>query len=66
VPSVSGADLAGIDLGVAKKFAVRAAADAAGISAAQVTSLVREVGDLGQAVEQLPIPPAAGAGSQAG
>ena len=58
-------ELAGIDLGVAEKLAVRAVAGAAGIGAAQVTAVVWEAGDLGQAAEQLLIPPAAGAGSQA-
>jgi DNA ligase 1 len=58
-------ELAGIDLGVAEKLAVRAVVGAAGIGAAQVTAVVREAGDLGQAAEQLLIPPAAGAGSQA-
>ena len=46
-------EFAGIDLGVAEKLAVRAVAAVAGTDAAQVAALVRETGDLGQAVEQL-------------
>jgi len=46
-------EFAGVDLGMAEKLAVRAVATAAGTDAAQVTALVRETGDLGQAAEQL-------------
>ena len=52
-------EFAGIDLGVAEKLAVRAVAAVAGTDAAQVAVLVRETGDLGQAVERL-LPPSAG------
>ena len=58
-------EFAGIDLGVAEKLAVRAVAAVAGTDAAQVAVLVREIGDLGQAVEQLLTPSAAGAGGAA-
>ena len=56
-------EFAGVDLGMAEKLAVRAVATAAGTDAAQVTALVRETGDLGQAAEGLlaqPVPEAAG------
>jgi DNA ligase 1 len=53
-------EFAGIDLGLAEKLAVRALAAATGTEVAQVTVLVREVGDLGQAAERLLT---AGAGS---
>jgi DNA ligase-1 len=64
-------EFAGVDLGLAEKLAIRSVAAVAGRDAAQIASLVREVGDLGQAAEQLlaaPVAgaaPAAGAGSQA-
>src|SRR5580700_6344760 len=56
-------EFAGVDLGMAEKLAVRAVATAAGTDAAQVTALVRETGDLGQAAERLlaqPVPEAGG------
>ncbi|HEX3715910.1 MAG TPA: ATP-dependent DNA ligase [Trebonia sp.] len=56
-------EFAGIDLGLAEKLAVRALAAAAGTDAAEVTALVRETGDLGQAAERLLAPSAAGAGA---
>jgi DNA ligase 1 len=46
-------EFAGIDLGLAEKMAIRALAAATGREAAQVAARVREVGDLGQAAEQL-------------
>jgi DNA ligase 1 len=46
-------EFAGVDLGLAEKMAVRAVAAAAGTDAPQVAALVRELGDLGQAAEQL-------------
>ena len=58
-------EFAGVDLGLAEKLAVRAVATAAGTDAAQVTALVRETGDLGQAAERLLALPGAGAGGQA-
>jgi DNA ligase 1 len=51
---------AGVDLGLAEKLAVRAVAAAVGTDAMQVAALVREVGDLGQAAEQLLAATAAG------
>jgi len=53
-------EFAGVDLGLAEKLAVRALATAVGADAAQVTALVRETGDLGQAAEQLLTRPGAG------
>jgi DNA ligase 1 len=44
---------AGVDLGLAEKLAVRAVATATGATPEQVAARVREVGDLGQAAEQL-------------
>jgi DNA ligase 1 len=44
---------AGVDLGLAEKLAVRAVATATGAAPEQVAARVREVGDLGQAAEQL-------------
>ena len=46
-------ELAGVDLGLAEKLAVRALAAVVGADAAEVAALVREAGDLGQAAEQL-------------
>jgi hypothetical protein len=46
-------EFAGIDLGVAEKLAIRAVAAVTGTEATGVSALVREAGDLGQAVEQL-------------
>ena len=56
-------EFAGVDLGVAEKLAVRALATVAGTDAAQVTALVRDAGDLGQAAERLLTAPASAAGS---
>jgi DNA ligase-1 len=56
-------EFAGVDLGLAEKLAVRSVAAAAGADAAQVTALVRETGDLGQAAERLLLSP--GPGGQA-
>ena len=53
-------EFAGVDLGLAEKLAVRAVALAAGADAAQVTVLVRETGDLGQAAERLLLVPGRG------
>ena len=49
-----------VDLGLAEKLAVRAVATATGTGTGQVTALVRETGDLGQAAEQLLAAAAAG------
>ena len=57
-------EFAGVDLGLAEKLAVRSVASAAGADAAQVTALVREVGDLGQAAEQLLALPGDSAGGR--
>ena len=46
-------EFAGVDLGLAEKLAIRAVATATGTDPGQVTALVRETGDLGQAAEQL-------------
>jgi DNA ligase-1 len=46
-------EFAGVDLGLAEKLAVRAVAFATGADPGQVSALVRETGDLGQAAEQL-------------
>jgi DNA ligase-1 len=46
-------EFAGIDLGLAEKMAIRALAAATGTEATLVAARVREVGDLGQAAEQL-------------
>jgi DNA ligase-1 len=43
----------GLDLGLAEKLAIRALATATGTGAPEVAVRVREVGDLGQAAEQL-------------
>jgi DNA ligase 1 len=53
-------EFAGVDLGLAEKLAVRSVAAATGTDAVQVAALVREVGDLGQAAEQLLASTAAG------
>ena len=53
-------EFAGVDLGLAEKLAVRSVAAAAGADAAQVTALVRETGDLGQAAERLLLVPVRG------
>ena len=58
-------EFAGVDLGMAEKLAVRAVATAAGTDSAQVTALVRETGDLGQAAERLLAQPVPGAGGRA-
>jgi hypothetical protein len=47
------AEVAGIDLGLAEKLAIRAVAIATGNPPEQVAATVRETGDLGQAAEQL-------------
>ncbi len=46
-------EFAGVDLGLAEKMAVRAVATATGTAPDQVAARVREVGDLGQAAEQM-------------
>ncbi len=46
-------EFAGIDLGVAEKLAVRAIGTAVRRPAEEVTAVVRQTGDLGQAAEQL-------------
>jgi DNA ligase 1 len=46
-------EFAGVDLGLAEKLAIRAVATATGSTVEQVTTRVRETGDLGQAAEQL-------------
>jgi DNA ligase 1 len=46
-------EFAGVDLGLAEKLALRAVATATGIEPEHVLAVVREVGDLGQAAEQL-------------
>jgi DNA ligase-1 len=46
-------EFAGVDLGLAEKLAIRAVAAATGTEPGQVSALVRETGDLGQAAEQL-------------
>ena len=46
-------EFAGVDLGVAEKLAIRAAATATGTESEQVAARVRETGDLGLAAEQL-------------
>jgi len=53
-------EFAGVDLGMAEKMAVRAVATATRTVPEQVTALVRETGDLGQAGEQLLAATAAG------
>jgi DNA ligase 1 len=58
-------EFAGVDLGLAEKLAIRAVATAVGTDTAQVTALVRETGDLGQAAERLLTLPIAGVGSRA-
>jgi DNA ligase 1 len=58
-------EFAGIDLGVAEKLAVRAVATVVGTDAARVAALVREAGDLGQAVERLLLSSGDGAGGGA-
>src|SRR5215475_13448866 len=50
-------EFAGVDLGIAEKLAVRAVAATAGTDAAEVSALVRETGDLGQAAERMLTPP---------
>jgi len=46
-------EFAGVDLGLAEKLAIRAVATATGVDQAEVAALVREIGDLGRAGEQL-------------
>jgi DNA ligase 1 len=46
-------EFAGVDLGLAEKLAIRAVAAATGVDQAEVATLVREIGDLGLAGEQL-------------
>jgi DNA ligase-1 len=46
-------EFAGVDLGLAEKLAVRAAATAVGTDLDRVTATLRETGDLGQAAEEL-------------
>ncbi len=58
-------EFAGFDLGVAERLAIRAVAAVTGTDAAQVSALVREAGDLGQAVEQLLTPSGGSAGGGA-
>jgi DNA ligase-1 len=58
-------EFAGVDLGLAEKLAVRAVASAAGTGTAQVTTQLREAGDLGQAAERLLATHVAGAGGRA-
>ena len=53
-------EFAGVDLGLAEKLAIRAVATATGTDPGQVTALVRETGDLGQAAERLLTTNAAG------
>ena len=60
-------EFAGVDLGVAEKLAVRTVAIVTGVDQAEVVSLVREVGDLGQGAEELlAAAPATGAAGSAG
>jgi DNA ligase 1 len=61
-------EFAGVDLGLAEKLAVRALATVVGRDPAEVSALVRETGDLGQAAELLlsPAPAAAGAAGATG
>jgi DNA ligase 1 len=60
-------EFAGIDLGVAEKLAVRAVGTAVGRPVEEVTAAVRDVGDLGQATEQLvsDLGPSSGSGGAA-
>ena len=58
-------EFAGVDLGLAEKLAIRAVATAVGDDAAQVAAVVRETGDLGQAVERLLAHRGPGAGGTA-
>src|SRR5271154_2827339 len=46
-------EFAGVDLGLAEQLAIRARATTVGADATEVATLVREVGDLGQAAERL-------------
>jgi len=46
-------EFAGVDLGLAEKLALRAVATATGAEPEEVLATLREVGDLGQAAEQL-------------
>jgi len=46
-------EFAGVDLGLAEKMAIRAVATATGVDQATVAAQVRQIGDLGQAAEQL-------------
>jgi len=57
-------EFAGVDLGLAEKMAIRAVAAVVGADAAQVATVVREAGDLGQAAERLLAAQAAGAGDR--
>lgn len=57
-------EFAGVDLGLAEKMAIRAVAVVVGADAAQVATVVRETGDLGQAAERLLAAQAAGAGDR--
>jgi DNA ligase-1 len=53
-------EFAGVDLGLAEKMAIRAVAATTGAAPEQVAAQVRELGDLGQAAEQLLAATAAG------
>jgi DNA ligase-1 len=57
-------EFAGVDLGLAEKMGIRAVAAVVGADAAQVATVVREAGDLGQAAERLLAAQAAGAGDR--
>jgi DNA ligase-1 len=57
-------EFTGVDLGLAEKMAIRAVAAVVDADAAQVTTVVRETGDLGQAAERLLAAQAAGAGDR--
>ncbi len=46
-------DFAGVEIGLAEKLATRSVAEAAGVPGDKVQSLLRRVGDLGTAAEQL-------------
>lgn len=46
-------DFAGVEIGLAEKLATRSVAEAAGVPEEKVRSLLRRVGDLGTAAEQL-------------
>jgi DNA ligase 1 len=53
-------EFAGVDLGLAEKLAIRSVAAATGVDQDEVAGRVREIGDLGQAAEQLLAAGAAG------